>query len=99
MKIVKLSATALGAIVAMLSLNSCAKKQECCTMKYTYDSYSVSSKACEDGTYETKMSYAGESYSYSGNWEEDYSWDEVKVQGNAYAVFYSGTFECEDEKI
>lgn len=101
MKLIKLSATALGGIVTLFSLNSCAKKQECCTIKYSESTYAVDSKFCEDGTIESTIVEDGYTYSYNGNWNEDddQTWDELKSYGSSYAVSYNGTFKCEDEKI
>ena len=99
MKLGKLTATALGSVVTLFGLNSCAKKQECCDMSFSDAGDTYNTKFCEDGTYEATATYSdGSSYSYTGNWTEDYTWDELKSQGALVAAF-GGTFECDDEKV
>lgn len=100
MKLVKLSATALGAIVSVFSLNSCAKKQECCSLKYSYGGATYDVKACEDGNHTTSYTYSdGTIQTYSGNFNDEYTWEEIKTSLTSYSTIYSGSTSCDDEKI
>ena len=88
MKIFKYSAMVIGAAAMITGFNSCKKdedkKDECCTLSYTYDGETASANACEDGT--ITYSYGGTTE--TGNWHDDYgSWAEVKQS----FVDYGGT--------
>lgn len=81
MKLIKLSAQLLGVVALIFGASSCNKDDdagiECCTFTATYDSYTITGKACEDGTY----TYTYDGTTTSGNWEDDYdSWAEVKAE-------------------
>lgn len=77
MKIVKWTARLIGLIAIIASVESCKKEDpnECCTFSYSYGSYSISGKACQDGTF----TYTYNGTSDTGTWTDDYdSWSEVK---------------------
>ena len=79
MKSFKLLAMLFGAIVMIAGFNSCSKdddSNECCTITYSYGTYSYTITACEDGT----VTYNEGGEIDVGTWHDEHSnWAEVKA--------------------
>jgi len=63
----------LGGVAMVFGLNSCDKGDDvdCCTVSESNELYSYSATFCENGTYSGTYTYGDETYTYSGNWQDD----------------------------
>ena len=77
-KVFKLIAMLFGVITLIVGAGSCSDdddSNDCCTITYSYDTYTYTIEACEDGS----ITYNEGGDISTGNWHDDYSnWAEVK---------------------